>query len=164
MELLLAGGSIAGGGGSRAGSGGQVGSASLARHRGVRPDQLFASLAPGPAGVQRQYHLRHQLHLDRDGLNGPAGARTARRLRLEVSQRRPLPGPVYQHGGDAPRSRSMNTVVHTSAARGLGLRARAFTIAEIMTAMAIFSMVMVAVVYCHLFGLRLFNISATRLS
>ena len=39
-----------------------------------------------------------------------------------------------------------------------------FTIAEIVTAMAIFSLVTLAVLYCHLFGLRLFNISATRLS
>ena len=43
-------------------------------------------------------------------------------------------------------------------------RRLAFTITEMMTSMAIFSMVMVAVVYGHLFGLRLFNISATRLS
>jgi prepilin-type N-terminal cleavage/methylation domain-containing protein len=41
---------------------------------------------------------------------------------------------------------------------------RAFTLTEVMTSMAIFSMVMVAVIYGHLFGLRLFNISATRLS
>src|SRR5579872_71820 len=44
------------------------------------------------------------------------------------------------------------------------LPAAAFTLAEIMTSMAIFSLVMIGVVYSHLFGLRLFNISATRLS
>jgi hypothetical protein len=40
----------------------------------------------------------------------------------------------------------------------------AFTITEIMTSMAIFSLVMLGVLYSHLFGLRVFNISATRLS
>jgi hypothetical protein len=41
---------------------------------------------------------------------------------------------------------------------------RAFTIVEIMTSMAIFSLVILGVLYAHLFGLRVFNISATRLS
>jgi hypothetical protein len=35
---------------------------------------------------------------------------------------------------------------------------------EIMVSMAIFSLVILGVLYCHLFGLRVFNISATRLS
>ena len=39
----------------------------------------------------------------------------------------------------------------------------AFTLAEIMTAAAVFSLVIIGVVYSHLFGLRLFNITATRL-
>jgi hypothetical protein len=41
---------------------------------------------------------------------------------------------------------------------------QAFTITEIMTAMAIFSLVIIGVLYSHLFGLRVFNICATRLS
>jgi prepilin-type N-terminal cleavage/methylation domain-containing protein len=41
---------------------------------------------------------------------------------------------------------------------------RAFTITEIMTSMAIFSLVILGVLYSHLFGLRVFNICATRLS
>jgi len=41
---------------------------------------------------------------------------------------------------------------------------RGFTITELMTSMTIFSLVMVGVLYSHLFGLRCFNISATRLS
>lgn len=40
----------------------------------------------------------------------------------------------------------------------------AFTLAEIMTAMGLFSLVMIGVVYSHLFGMRMFNITATRLS
>jgi len=43
-------------------------------------------------------------------------------------------------------------------------QSRAFTLTEIMTSMAIFSLVILGVLYSHLFGLRLFNISATRLS
>lgn len=39
-----------------------------------------------------------------------------------------------------------------------------FTLTEMMTAMAIFSLVTTAVVYTHIFGLQLFNISATKLS
>ena len=40
----------------------------------------------------------------------------------------------------------------------------AFTLVEIMTAMAVFSLVVIALVYSHLFGLRMFNITATKLS
>lgn len=40
----------------------------------------------------------------------------------------------------------------------------AFTLAEIMTAMGLFSLVVIGVVYSHLFGMRMFNITATRLS
>ncbi|HWW02085.1 MAG TPA: hypothetical protein VNZ64_20460 [Candidatus Acidoferrum sp.] len=39
-----------------------------------------------------------------------------------------------------------------------------FTLAELMTASAIFSLVVIAVVYSHLLGLRMFNITATKLS
>ncbi len=39
-----------------------------------------------------------------------------------------------------------------------------FTLTEIMTAMAIFSLVVIAVVYSHLLGLRMYNITATKLS
>lgn len=39
-----------------------------------------------------------------------------------------------------------------------------FTLAELMTATAIFSLVVIAVVYSHLLGLRMFNITATKLS
>jgi len=39
-----------------------------------------------------------------------------------------------------------------------------FTLAEIMTATGLFSLVVVAVVYSHLLGLKMFNITATRLS
>jgi prepilin-type N-terminal cleavage/methylation domain-containing protein len=41
---------------------------------------------------------------------------------------------------------------------------RAFTLTEIMTAMALFSLVVLGVLYSHMFGLRVFNITATRLS
>jgi prepilin-type N-terminal cleavage/methylation domain-containing protein len=40
----------------------------------------------------------------------------------------------------------------------------AFTLVEIMVAMAIFSLVVVAVLYGQLFGMRLFNVTATKLS
>src|SRR5262245_41887609 len=39
-----------------------------------------------------------------------------------------------------------------------------FTLTEIMTAMAIFSLVVAAMVYTHLFGIRMFNLTATKLS
>ncbi len=39
----------------------------------------------------------------------------------------------------------------------------AFTLAEVMTTMAIFSLVMIGVIYSHVFGLRMFNITATKL-
>ena len=40
----------------------------------------------------------------------------------------------------------------------------AFTLAEIMTAMGLFSLVVIGVVYSQLFGMRMFNITSTRLS
>jgi Tfp pilus assembly protein PilW len=40
----------------------------------------------------------------------------------------------------------------------------AFTLSEMMTAMAIFSMVIIGVVYSHLFGMRMFSLTATKLS
>ena len=40
----------------------------------------------------------------------------------------------------------------------------AFTLAEIATAMGLFSLVVIGVVYAQLFGLRMFNITSTRLS
>jgi hypothetical protein len=40
----------------------------------------------------------------------------------------------------------------------------AFTLAEIMTAMGLFSLVVIGVVYSQLFGMKMFNITATRLS
>jgi len=55
-------------------------------------------------------------------------------------------------------SRSPESVVRPTA------QFRAFTIVEIMTSMAIFSLAILGVLYAHLFGLRVFNISATRLS
>jgi hypothetical protein len=61
----------------------------------------------------------------------------------------------------------MNTTSVTPV-RGMARRARsaraAFTLLDTMTAMAIFSLVVIALVYSHLFSLRLFNISATKLS
>jgi hypothetical protein len=49
---------------------------------------------------------------------------------------------------------------------GRSSRARpsAFTFAEIMTAMGLFSLVVIGVVYSQLFGMRMFNITSTRLS
>lgn len=46
----------------------------------------------------------------------------------------------------------------------LKYRLAAFTLTEIMTAMAIFSLVVVDVVYSHILGLKMFNITATKLS
>jgi prepilin-type N-terminal cleavage/methylation domain-containing protein len=43
-------------------------------------------------------------------------------------------------------------------------REEGFTLAEIMTAMALFSLVMVGVVYSHVLGLKMFNITSTKLS
>jgi len=40
----------------------------------------------------------------------------------------------------------------------------AFTLGEIMTAMGLFSLVVVGVVYSQLFGMRMFNVTSTRLS
>ncbi len=40
----------------------------------------------------------------------------------------------------------------------------AFTLAEIMTAMGLFSLVVIGMVYSQLFGMRTFNITSTRLS
>jgi hypothetical protein len=40
----------------------------------------------------------------------------------------------------------------------------AFTLAEIMTAMGLFSLVVVGMVYSQLFGMRTFNVTSTRLS
>lgn len=40
----------------------------------------------------------------------------------------------------------------------------AFTLAEIMTAMALFSLVIIGVVYSQIFGMKMFNITSTRLS
>jgi len=42
-------------------------------------------------------------------------------------------------------------------------RRSAFTLAEIMTAMGLFSMVVIGVVYSQLFGMRMFTITSTRL-
>ncbi len=39
-----------------------------------------------------------------------------------------------------------------------------FTLSELMIAMTLFSLVVIAVVYSHLFGLRMFSITATKLS
>jgi Tfp pilus assembly protein PilV len=39
-----------------------------------------------------------------------------------------------------------------------------FTLAEIMTAMGLFSMVVIGVVYAQLFGMRMFNITSTRVA
>jgi hypothetical protein len=40
----------------------------------------------------------------------------------------------------------------------------AFTVAEIMTAMGLFSLVVIGVVYTQLFGMRTFNVTSTRVS
>jgi prepilin-type N-terminal cleavage/methylation domain-containing protein len=48
--------------------------------------------------------------------------------------------------------------------RGVTGRRDAFTLTEILTAMAVFSLVMVGAFYSHLFGLRMFNVTATKLS
>ncbi len=42
-------------------------------------------------------------------------------------------------------------------------RRAAFTLTEMMVAMAIFSLVVVSIVYAHLFGLKMFNITSTKL-
>jgi len=48
--------------------------------------------------------------------------------------------------------------------RGLKKRSqRGFTLGEIMTAMGLFSLVVIGVVYSHLFGMRMFNVASTRL-
>ena len=44
------------------------------------------------------------------------------------------------------------------------LRPAAFTLAEIMTVVGLFSLVAIGVVYSQLFGMKMFNITATRLS
>ena len=51
----------------------------------------------------------------------------------------------------------------TSPCRKLRRRQRAFTLAEMMTAMTLFSLVVIAVIYSHLFGLRMFNITAAKI-
>jgi prepilin-type N-terminal cleavage/methylation domain-containing protein len=43
-------------------------------------------------------------------------------------------------------------------------RRAGFTLTEILTAMAVFSLVTVGAFYSHLFGLRMFNVTATKLS
>jgi hypothetical protein len=43
-------------------------------------------------------------------------------------------------------------------------RQAAFTFAEIMTAMGLFSLVVIGVVYSQLFGMRMFNVTSTRVS
>lgn len=40
----------------------------------------------------------------------------------------------------------------------------AFTLAELMVAMAIFLLVVVSVIYSHLFGLKMFNVTSTKLA
>lgn len=44
------------------------------------------------------------------------------------------------------------------------VRMSAFTLAELMTSTALFSLVLAGVLYSHLLGMRMFNIGATRLS
>ena len=53
---------------------------------------------------------------------------------------------------------------HPSASRARPATRSAFTLAEIMTAMGLFSLVVIGVVYSQLFGMRMFNITSTRLS
>jgi hypothetical protein len=48
--------------------------------------------------------------------------------------------------------------------RSFRTRQAAFTFAEIMTAMGLFSLVVIGVVYSQLFGMRMFNVTSTRLS
>jgi prepilin-type N-terminal cleavage/methylation domain-containing protein len=43
-------------------------------------------------------------------------------------------------------------------------RPRAFTLAEVMIAMSVFTMLMIALASCQLFGLRLYRVSGTKLS
>jgi len=43
-------------------------------------------------------------------------------------------------------------------------RQAAFTYAEIMTAMGLFSLIVIGVVYSQLFGMRMFNVTSTRVS
>lgn len=66
----------------------------------------------------------------------------------------------------------MNIAVAQNHSRsGAGSRSRVlfsgaggFTLSEIMVAMAIFSLVVIGVVYSHIFGLKMFNITATKLT
>ena len=51
-----------------------------------------------------------------------------------------------------------------SCACSVGRRRRAFTLPEIMTAMAIFSLVVVAMVSIQIFGMRMYRISETKLA
>lgn len=57
-----------------------------------------------------------------------------------------LPPPIRSASSRSPSARS------------------AFTLAEIMTAMGLFSLVVIGMVYSQLFGMRMFNITSTRLS
>jgi hypothetical protein len=59
-------------------------------------------------------------------------------------------------------------ILSTSLERGYSTsstnrRVSAFTLAEIMTALGLFSLVVIGVVYSQLFGMRMFNMTATRL-
>jgi hypothetical protein len=49
-----------------------------------------------------------------------------------------------------------------SGSRRLPTTRSAFTVAEIMTAMGLFSLVVIGVVYSQRFGMRTFNITSTR--
>lgn len=57
----------------------------------------------------------------------------------------------------------MTTSSITSGARFHRRCKAGFTLAEMMSALAIFSLVIAAVIYSHLLGLRMFNITATKL-
>jgi hypothetical protein len=51
-----------------------------------------------------------------------------------------------------------------SASRRSPTARSAFTLAEIMTAMGLFSLVVIGVVYSQLFGMRMFNVTSTRVA
>ena len=72
-----------------------------------------------------------------------------------LRQRPEKPGALYQHRRYPPHRRSMKLPLPIrSASRRSPTGRSAFTLAEIMTAMGLFSLVVIGVVYSQLFGMR----------
>ena len=64
----------------------------------------------------------------------------------------------------SPQMTSRSTGRLDRHAGAAGRKLAAFTLIDLMTAMLLFSLVVVGLVYTHLFSLRMFNITATKLS